>query len=109
MNTALNDAAFRLISHSLASQDQNNSSPRTEETLCDALSISFPEATADEISAAFVIARSLEDRAIAIAGTLRDGVKDSPVMQESLAKDCPGFSEMSYFWAVNDGFVLTRK
>jgi hypothetical protein len=33
-----------------------------------------------------------------------------PVLDvQALVERCPGFSGESYSWAVNDGFILTRK
>ena len=66
------------------------------------------EAVAD----AFAAARRLEEVAIELADADRgpgDGRRGPPLTREALAARCPGFSDESYGWAINDGFVRTRK
>jgi hypothetical protein len=112
MDTTLNDAAFRLVSRSLASIDANLRAPQTDEERLSALRARFPDAEPGEIAAAHARAIRLEETAIAMADAFRgpgDGRHGPPLTRESLAERCPGFSDESYGWAVNDGFTETRK
>jgi hypothetical protein len=38
-----------------------------------------------------------------------DGHHGPELSREALAERCPGFSDVSYGWAVNDGFAQTRE
>lgn len=112
MNTALNDAAFRLISHSLMVVDANIRAPRTGETRLAALRVLSPDAAPKEITEAHERALRLEATAIEMADGFRgqgDGRHGPPLTRETLAEKCPGFSDETYGWAVNDGFTETRK
>jgi hypothetical protein len=44
-----------------------------------------------------------------LVGSSMDGVPGPPLNELTLAERCPGFSSTSYYWAINDGYVLTRK
>ena len=111
MDTALNDAAFRLVSHSQVTIDANFRAPRTDEARRSALRVQFRDARSEEIAEALERARLLEDTAIQMADAFRgpgDG-RTAELTRETLAERCPGFSDASYGWAVNDGFTATRK
>src|SRR5262245_35741453 len=102
MDTALFDAAFRLVSHSLFAAAQ---APLSE------LKRQFPDTDLPTLQDALVQAQRLEDTAIEMADLARGAGKDQagPALNEQmLAERCPGFSSESYFWAINDGFTLTR-
>ena len=112
MDTALNDAAFRLVSHSQVTIDANFHGPRTDEACLAALRVQFGDARPEAIAEALERARLLEDAAIQMADAFRgpgDGTHGPPLTRETLAERCPGFSDASYGWAVNDGFTQTRK
>lgn len=110
MSTALLDAAFRLVSHSLMCQDTSIRSHNTDAARLFALSVQFPGVGYDEIAAAHGRAHQLEETAVALAdGGAGDGHGGPALTRESLAERCPGFSDESYGWAINDGFILTRK
>jgi hypothetical protein len=104
VETTLYDAAFRLISHSQVSIDTHLRAPVTDEDLHAALRSQFPGAGPDMIGQAIVAARELEGSAIEMARS-----RHPELTPETLAERCPGFSGPSYAWAVNDGFILTRK
>jgi hypothetical protein len=112
MDTALNDAAFRLVSRSLVNIDANLRAPGTDDARLAALRVQFPDADPGEIAGAHDRALRLEETAIRMADAFRgpgDGRHGPPLTRETLAELCPGFSEESYGWAVNDGFTETRK
>ena len=112
MGTALNDAAFRLVSHSMASVDADIRAPGDDEERRSALRRQFPDVTTEALDAAIALARRLEDLAIELADAHRgpgDGGHGPELDRGVLAEKCPGFSESSYGWAVNDGYTLTRK
>ena len=112
MDTDLNDAAFRLVSHSQVTIDANFRAPRTDEARLAALRVQFRDASPEAIAEALERARHLEDTAIQMADAFRgpgDGTHGPPLTRETLAERCPGFSDASYGWAVNDGFTQTRK
>src|SRR5262245_37561914 len=110
MDTDLNDAAFRLVSHSLLSIDANLHA-MTDEAWVDALRRQFPGRASREITEALALAQRVEQTALEMANAFRgsaDSRKGPPLTREALAEQCPGFSETSYGWAVNDGFIRTR-
>jgi hypothetical protein len=112
MDTDLNDAAFRLVSHSRVTIDANFRAPRTDEACLAALPVQFRDARPEAIAEALERARLLEDAATRMADASRgpgDGTHGPPLTRETLAGRCPGFSDASYRRAVNDGFTQTRK
>jgi hypothetical protein len=112
MSTALFDAAFRLVSHSLAVQDGGTRAPRTADDRLAALRAEFPDADPAAVADAYVRAQLLEAVALALGDADRGsgGSSREPMLsQEVLAERCPGFSVETYWWAVYDGFVLIRK
>lgn len=111
MDTSLNDAAFRLISHSRIAVDANTRALRTDEARLDALGVMFPHAVPKEIAEAQERAMRLVATAIEMADIFRgpgDGHRGPPFTCETLAERCPGFSDETYDWAINDGFTETR-
>ena len=112
MDTALLDAAFRLVSHSITSIEARFPALTTEEGRLAELGRRFPQAGARAIQEAFARARRLEELAIDMADAARNqsGGPSGPALDaQALAERCPGFSGESYTWAINDGFSLTRK
>jgi hypothetical protein len=112
MDTALLDAAFRLVSHSIASMEARSPALTTDEARVAELRRQFPHADAQALQEADARARRLEEVAIEMADTARNQWKgqSGPALDApALAERCPGFSGESYSWAINDGFVLTRK
>jgi hypothetical protein len=71
MDTALNDAAFRLVSHSQVTIDANFRAPRTDEARLVALRVQFRDARPEAIAEALERARLLEDTAIQMADAFR--------------------------------------
>lgn len=72
----------------------------------------FPDAAPAALEDALARARHLKKVAIEMADLARGPKNDltgPPLNQQTLAARCPGFSSESYLWAVNDGFILTRK
>jgi hypothetical protein len=112
MDMTLLDAAFRLVSHSLQAQDARAVPLLTDEARLAELRRQFPQADARAVAEAYARARRLEDTAVALADAAHgpgDGRRGPPLTWQALAERCPGFSDASYGWAVNDGFILTRK
>ncbi len=105
MDTALNDAVFRLVTHSQVTIDANFRAPRTDEARLAALRVQFRDARPEAIAEALERARLLEETAIEMA----DAFRGPELTRETLAERCPGFSDESYGCAVNDGFTATRK
>jgi hypothetical protein len=108
VDTALLDAAFRLVSHSLTS----GGSLRSDDARLAELRRQFPRSDAQALQQAYARARQLEEVAIEMADADRgpgDGRRGPPLTRQVLAERCPGFSDECYGWAVNDGFILTRK
>jgi hypothetical protein len=71
MDTSLNDAAYRLISHSQVTIDANFRAPRTDEARRSALRVRFRDARSEEVAEAMEHARLLEDTAIRMADAFR--------------------------------------
>jgi hypothetical protein len=112
METALLDAAFRLVSHSITSIEARFHSLTTDEARLAELRKQFPQTDAQAVQVAFARARRLEEVAVEMADAARNQRKDQsgPVLDaQALAECCPGFSGESYSWAINDGLTLTRK
>ena len=85
---------------------------RTDEARVAELRRQFPQADAQALQEAYTRAQELEHVAIEMADTARNQRKgqSGPVLDaQVLAERCPGFSDESYSWAINDGFTLTRK
>lgn len=102
MDIALLDAPFRLVSHSFVT---TNASPLSE------LGRQYSHADPQILQDALARAQRLEEVAVEMAelergtGSNHSGV---PLNEQTLAERCPGFYSESYFWAINDGFTLTR-
>jgi hypothetical protein len=112
METALLDAAFRLVSHSITVLKARLHALTTDEARLAELSRQFPQADVQSLQEAYACAQRLEEVAIEMADTARDQRKghSAPMLDaQQLAERCPGFSSESYSWAINDGFTLTRK
>lgn len=112
MDTALLDAAFQLVSHSITSIEARSHSHTSDEARVAELRRQFPEADAQALQAAYARAQRLEEVAIEMADTVRNqgtGQSGPALDAQALAERCPGFSGESYTWAINDGFTLTRK
>ena len=111
MDKALLDAAFRLVSHSLTAQEARFYPLTTVDARINELGKQFPESDLQTLKEADSHAQRLEEVAIAMADRARGPQNDNsgpPLNEQSLAARCPGFSSESYFWAINDGYVLTR-
>ena len=112
MDTALLDAAFRLVSHSLTMQEARFQPLTTDDACLHELRKQFPASDLQTLKEAHVRARRLEEAAIDMADKARGPQNDDsgpPLNEQTLAARCPGFSSESYYWAINDGYVLTRK
>ena len=112
MDTALLDAAFRLVSHSVTSIEARFPDLTTDESRLAELGRQFPQADAQAVREAYARARRLEEVAVDMAHAARNqgGGPSGPVLDvRALAERCPGFSGESYMWAINEGFTLTRK
>jgi hypothetical protein len=112
MDTALLDAAFRLVSHSIISIEGRVHPLTTVEARLAELGRQFPHADAHTIEEAHARAQRLEEVAIEMADEARNQrtSESEPLLDaQALAERCPGFSGESYHWAINDGFTLTRK
>jgi hypothetical protein len=112
MDTALLDAAFRLVSHSITSQEARFHPLATNEARLAELRSQFPQLDARALKEAYARAQRLEELAIEMADADRgpgDGRSGPPLTRLTISERCPGFSDESYEWAVNDGFTLTRK
>ena len=86
--------------------------PETDEGRLAVLRVQFPDEDRSTIATAYARAVELEETAIAMADASRgpaDGRHGPEFNRETLRARCPGFSEESYMWAVNDGFTETRK
>src|SRR3954466_13735406 len=82
MDTALNDAAFRLVSHSRVTIDANFRAPGTDDARLAALRAQFRDAGPGAIAEALERARLLEDTAIQMADAFRgpgDGTHGPPL------------------------------
>jgi hypothetical protein len=111
METASLDAAFRLVSLTLAILDVPNNPPETDETEWDELHGQCPDADPRALDDALDRAYRLQAVAVGLADRERGPRNDGsgpPVTAELLAEYCPGFSAESYRWAIHDGFLLTR-
>jgi hypothetical protein len=111
METALLDAAFRLVSWTLASLDARINPPATDDARRAELHRQFPDADPraldDALDRAYrllTVATELVDR----QRGPRNDLSGPEVTLELLAEHCPGFTAESYRWAINDGFLLTR-
>ena len=112
MDTALLDAAFRLVSHSITSIEARFHALTTDDARVAELRRQFPQADAQAVQEAYARAQRLEEMAIEMADTVRNqrkGQSGPELETRELADRCPGFSGESYSWAINDGFTLTRK
>jgi hypothetical protein len=112
METDLLDAAFRLVSHSITVLEARIHPLTADEARLAELRRQFPQPDAQTLQEAYVRAQRLEEVAIEMADAVRNQQKEQsdPILDvQVLAGRCPGFSSESYFWAVNDGFILTRK
>jgi hypothetical protein len=112
MDTALLDAAFRLVSRSITSIEARFHSLTTDEARLAELRRQFPQTDVQAVQEAYARAQRLEEVAIEMADGARNQRKgqSEPVLDaQALGARCPGFSGESYFWAINDGFTLTRK
>ena len=112
MDTALDDAVFLLVAHSQVTIDANFRAPRTDEARLAALRVQFRDARPEAIAESLERARLLEETATWMADAFRgpgDGTHGPELTRETLAERCPGFSDESYGWAVNDGLTPTRK
>ena len=112
METAVLDAAFRLVSHSITSIEARFGSLTTDKARMAELRRQFPQADAQALEEAYARAQRLEEVAIEVAETARNQLRDQsgpPLDAQALSERCPGFSRESYFWAIGDGFLLTRK
>ena len=112
MKTVLLDAAFRLVSHSITSIEARFHALTTDEARLAELRRQFPQLDAQALKEAYALAERLEEIAIEMADADRgpgEGHRGPPLTQLTLSERCPGFSDESYGWAVNDGFTLTRK
>jgi hypothetical protein len=112
METALLDAAFRLVSHSITSIESRFHALTTDEACLAELRRQFPQFDAQALKEAYAHAQRLEEIAIEMADAERgpgDGRRGPPLTQLTLSERCPGFSDESYGWVLNDGFTLTRK
>ena len=106
------DAAFRLVSHSITSIETRFHPLTTDEARVAELMRQFPDADAQALQEALARAHRLEEVAIEMADTarnMRQGQSGPMLDAQVLAERCPGFSDESYSWAINDGFTLTRK
>jgi hypothetical protein len=106
------DAAFRLVSHSITSREARIHPLTTHEARVAELRRQFPQAQAQVLEEGYARAQRLEEAAVEMAHTARNQRKgqSEPVLDaRALAERCPGFSDESYSWAINDGFTLTRK
>ena len=106
------DAAFRLVSHSITSIEARFHPLTTDEARVAELMRQFPDADAQALQEALARAHRLEEVAIEMADTARNQrqSQSGPMLDtQVLAERCPGFSDESYSWAINDGFTLTRK
>ncbi len=112
METALTDAAFRLVSHSLEKERSGIQPFASDETRLMALRQQFPSVDPVVIAESYAQAVELGETAIQLADAEQgsgNGIKGPPLISTVLAARCPGFSEETYYAAINDGFVLTRK
>lgn len=106
MNTALMDAAFRFFSLSLISQDGTRP-PTSKMKRIAELQSQFPETDVSGLENALVCAKRLEETAVEMAELHRSD--NGPALDvETISARCPGFSDASYQWAINDGFMMTR-
>ena len=111
MDTALLDAAFRLVSHSLTVQEARFHPLTTDEARLNELRKQFPASDLQTLKEAHVRAQRLEEAAIDMADKARGPQNDNsgpPLNEQTLTARCPGFSNDSYFWAINDGYIQTR-
>lgn len=111
METALLDAAFRLVSHSLIVQEARLHPLITDDARLAELQRLFPESDSQALKEAYASAQRLEEVAIEMADLARGPRNDNsgpPLNEHTLAERCPGFSSTSYFWAISDGYLLTR-
>jgi hypothetical protein len=112
VDTALLDAAFRLVSHSITSIEGPSHPLTTDEARMAELRRQFPQADAHALREACARAWRLEEVAIEMADVARnqrDSESGQVLDARALAERCPGFSGESYSWAINDGLTLTRK
>jgi hypothetical protein len=112
VETALLDAAFRLVSHSVSVQEARSPALTTDDARLAELRKEFPEVDSQVLKHAFAWAQRLEQVALEMADLARGQRNDNsgpPLNGQTLAERCPGFSSESYSWAVNDGYHLTRK
>jgi len=112
MDTSLLDTAFQLVSHSITCIETRFDPLTTDEARLAELKRQFPQADAQSLLEAYARAKRLEEVAIEMADTARnqhEGQSESVIDAQALAQRCPGFSGVSYSWAINDGFTLTRK
>jgi small-conductance mechanosensitive channel len=111
MDTALLNAAFRLLSHSVTKQVARFNLLTTDDARLTELRKQFPESDPQTLKEAHTRAQRLEEVAIAMADLARGPRNDNsgpPLNEQTLEARCPGFSSESYVWAINDGYVLTR-
>jgi len=111
MLTALRDAAFRLVSHSCIVQEARSPPLTTDDARLAELRQQFPEVDSRIIKDAYACAQRLEEVALEMADLARGPRNDNsgpPLNEQTLAERCPGFASECYFWAINDGYVLTR-
>ena len=112
MDTELLDAAFRLVSHSLTVQEARFHPLTTDEARLAELRRQFAGADPQALKDAYARAQQLEEVAAEMADVARGPKTDNSapsLNEQTLAERCPGFSSASYLWAINDGFILTRK
>jgi hypothetical protein len=97
------DAAFESVSHSRRVLRTGGSGHSD-------LPSRYPDIDPHVLADALARAQDLEEIAIELADANRVQRHDGsgpPLNQETLAARCPGFSDESYFWAIEDGFKLT--
>jgi hypothetical protein len=104
MGATVLDAAFESVSHSLRVLRSDGAEGGN-------LQSRYADVDPQLLADALARAHELEEVAIEMAGANRGPRSDGsgpPLNRETLAARCPGFSDESYFWAMEDGFQLTR-
>jgi hypothetical protein len=111
LSVELLDAAFGLVSHSITSAEARVHPLTTDEARLGELRKQFPLANGQALKEAYARALQLRAVAIELADADRgpgDGRRGPSLTRQVLAERCPGFSDESYGWAINDGFISTR-
>jgi hypothetical protein len=109
MDTAMLDAAFRMVAHT--NREQQFCWITTDGERLGELRRQFPAADPQVLEDANTRARQLSDVATEMADLARGPRNDGAGLtlnEQTLAARCPGFSDEIYAQAISDGYMLTK-